>query len=134
VLFKEAKASYYEVLEAQQQLLPAENTLSRIEVARRLAVIQLYKSLGGGWETEPSVNLVLRPGSPTQTNRSGIVNKNRTLKHIMTTSYNSVAANVSSRQLANPLDKRHSSADSRRRLQLRSREHQFALTARCKSP
>ena len=53
--YKEGKASYYEVLEAQQQLFPAENTLSRIEVARRLAVVQLYKALGGGWESlEPS--------------------------------------------------------------------------------
>ncbi len=38
--YKEGKASYYEVLEAQQQLFPAENTLSRIEAARRLAVSQ----------------------------------------------------------------------------------------------
>ncbi len=49
VRYKEGKASYYEVLEAQQQLFPAENTLSRIEAARRLAVVQLYKALGGGW-------------------------------------------------------------------------------------
>lgn len=53
--YKEGKASYYEVLEAQQQLYPAENTLSRIEAGRRLAVVQLYKALGGGWENmEPS--------------------------------------------------------------------------------
>ncbi len=63
--YKEGKASYYEVLEAQQQLYPAENTLSRLEVARRLAVIQLYKSLGGGWETEP---FVVRSGSSPQSN------------------------------------------------------------------
>jgi multidrug efflux system outer membrane protein len=50
VRYKEGKASYYEVLEAQQQLFPAENILSRLEVARRLAVVQLYKALGGGWE------------------------------------------------------------------------------------
>ena len=50
--YKEGKASYYEVLEAQQQLFPAENTLSRIEAARRLAVIQLYKALGGGWKSQ----------------------------------------------------------------------------------
>jgi multidrug efflux system outer membrane protein len=56
VRYKEGKASYYEVLEAQQQLYPAENTLSRIEAARRLTIIQLYKSLGGGWEVEPPVN------------------------------------------------------------------------------
>ncbi len=53
--YKEGKASYYEVLEAQQQLYPAENTLSRLEAARRLAVVQLYKALGGGWEVEPTV-------------------------------------------------------------------------------
>ena len=43
------KASYYEVLEAQQQLFPAENTLSRIQTAQRLVIVQLYKALGGGW-------------------------------------------------------------------------------------
>ncbi len=47
--YKEGKASYYEVLEAQQQLFPAENALSQIEAGRRLAVVQLYKALGGGW-------------------------------------------------------------------------------------
>ena len=47
--YKEGKASYYEVLEAQQQLFPAENTLSRLEAARRVAVVQLYRALGGGW-------------------------------------------------------------------------------------
>ena len=52
--YKEGKASYYEVLEAQQQLFPAENTLSRIEAARRLAVVQLYKALGGGWSLKDS--------------------------------------------------------------------------------
>jgi multidrug efflux system outer membrane protein len=49
VRYKEGKASYYEVLEAQHQLYPAENSLSRIEAARRLTIVQLYKSLGGGW-------------------------------------------------------------------------------------
>jgi multidrug efflux system outer membrane protein len=52
--YQEGKASYYEVLEAQQQLFPAENTLSRIEAARRLAVIQLYQALGGGWSLKDS--------------------------------------------------------------------------------
>ncbi len=49
VRYQEGKASYYEILEAQQQLFPAENTLSRLEAARRLAVVQLYRALGGGW-------------------------------------------------------------------------------------
>lgn len=59
--YKEGKASYYEVLEAQQQLYPAENTLSRLEAARRLAVVQLYRALGGGWENlEPSAGAQAR--------------------------------------------------------------------------
>ena len=52
--YKEGKASYYEVLEAQQQLFPAENVLSQIEAGRRLAVVHLYKALGGGWSLKDS--------------------------------------------------------------------------------
>lgn len=54
VRYQEGKASYYEVLEAQQQLYPAENTLSRVEAGRRIAVVQLYKALGGGWSLQES--------------------------------------------------------------------------------
>ncbi len=47
------RASYYEVLQNQQQVFPAEATLAQTELNRRLVVIQLYKALGGGWkETE----------------------------------------------------------------------------------
>jgi multidrug efflux system outer membrane protein len=46
------KASYYEVLEAQQQLFPAELALARAQRDQQLAVVALYKSLGGGWEDE----------------------------------------------------------------------------------
>ncbi len=42
-------ASYYEVLEAQQQLYPAQNTLARIRRDRLLSHVRLYKALGGGW-------------------------------------------------------------------------------------
>jgi multidrug efflux system outer membrane protein len=52
--YKEGKASYYEVLEAQQQLFPAENALSRSEAGWRLAIVQLYKALGGGWSLTDS--------------------------------------------------------------------------------
>jgi multidrug efflux system outer membrane protein len=44
------KASYYEVLEAQQQLYPAEISLARTRLNRLLVIVQLYKALGGGWE------------------------------------------------------------------------------------
>jgi outer membrane protein, multidrug efflux system len=42
-------ANYFEVLEAQQQLYPAQNTLAQIRRDRLLAYVQLYKALGGGW-------------------------------------------------------------------------------------
>lgn len=42
-------ANYFEVIEAQQQLFPAENILAQTQRDRLLAVVQLYKSLGGGW-------------------------------------------------------------------------------------
>src|SRR5437867_11719374 len=44
------KASYYEVLEAQQQLFPAELTLARTQRDQLLAIVELYKALGGGWQ------------------------------------------------------------------------------------
>ncbi len=46
------KASYYEVLEAQQQLFPAELGLARTRRDESLAVVGLYKALGGGWQDE----------------------------------------------------------------------------------
>lgn len=50
-------ATYYEVLEAQQQLFPAENALARLRRDELLAVVQLCRALGGGWQAEP-------PGTP----------------------------------------------------------------------
>ena len=46
------KASYYEVLEAQQQLFPAQLNLARTQRDQLLAVVSLYKALGGGWQKE----------------------------------------------------------------------------------
>ena len=46
------KASYYEVLEAQQQLFPAELNLARTQRDQLLATVELYKALGGGWHDE----------------------------------------------------------------------------------
>ena len=47
--YRQGLASYYEVLEAQQQLYPAQNTLAQIRRNRLVAYVQLYKALGGGW-------------------------------------------------------------------------------------
>ena len=54
-------ASYYEVLEAQQLLFPAQIALSQTRRDRLLAVVQLYKALGGGWKLTDSQ---WTPGQP----------------------------------------------------------------------
>lgn len=50
--FNLGRSSYYEVLEAQQLLFPAESALVHSELNQRLAVVQLYKALGGGWQLD----------------------------------------------------------------------------------
>ena len=42
-------SSYVEVLDAEQQLFPAENTLAQTRLLRLQSFVQLYKTLGGGW-------------------------------------------------------------------------------------
>jgi multidrug efflux system outer membrane protein len=44
------KSGYFEVLEAQQQLVPAENALAQTELDRWLVIVQIYQALGGGWK------------------------------------------------------------------------------------
>ena len=39
-----------DVAEAQQQLYPAETALAQTQRDQLLAVVNLYKALGGGWE------------------------------------------------------------------------------------
>jgi len=50
--YRAGKASYFEVLEAQQQLLPAEYALAQTRLNQLVVVVQLYEALGGGW-SEP---------------------------------------------------------------------------------
>ena len=42
-------ASYFEVLDAQLNLYPAETTRVGLELARKVSLINIYRSLGGGW-------------------------------------------------------------------------------------
>jgi multidrug efflux system outer membrane protein len=44
------KSSYYEVLQAQQELYPTQRAQVQTQVGELLAVVQLYKALGGGWQ------------------------------------------------------------------------------------
>ena len=46
-------SAYFEVLDAQQQLFPAEINLARTRRDQLLAVVNLYRALGGGWQPEP---------------------------------------------------------------------------------
>lgn len=48
--YDSGRASYFEVLEAQQQLFPAQNALAQTERDQLVAVVDLYKALGGGWD------------------------------------------------------------------------------------
>jgi multidrug efflux system outer membrane protein len=45
------RAGYFEVLQEQQLLFPAENTLVQTELNQLLAFVQLYRALGGGWQS-----------------------------------------------------------------------------------
>ncbi len=42
-------SSYFEVLEAQERLFPAQKAQASVRLNRLLAYVQLYKTLGGGW-------------------------------------------------------------------------------------
>jgi multidrug efflux system outer membrane protein len=50
IRYRGGRATYFEVLEAQQQLFPAEDELARVQQAQLVAVVDLYKALGGGWK------------------------------------------------------------------------------------
>src|SRR5260221_718920 len=45
-------SAYFEVLESQQQLFPAEITLAQTRRNQLIAVVDLYRALGGGWRAE----------------------------------------------------------------------------------
>jgi multidrug efflux system outer membrane protein len=57
-------ATYLEVLDAQQQLFPAENDLARTRRDQLLAVVALYRALGGGWSQQPPQPTVPLPIAP----------------------------------------------------------------------
>jgi multidrug efflux system outer membrane protein len=47
--YRAGHANYLDILEAQQQLFPDENALARTQLNQLLIIVNLYKSLGGGW-------------------------------------------------------------------------------------
>jgi len=62
-------STYYEILEAQQQLFPAEQALVQTRLDQLLSVVDLYRALGGGWseviksEGATSTKDVKKPGT-----------------------------------------------------------------------
>jgi multidrug efflux system outer membrane protein len=43
-------SSYFEVVDAQLQLFPAQNVLVQFDLQRKVSLVNLYKALGGGWK------------------------------------------------------------------------------------
>ena len=52
IRYNSGLSAYFEVLEAQQQLFPAEISLAQTRRDQRVAVVNLYRALGGGWPAE----------------------------------------------------------------------------------
>jgi multidrug efflux system outer membrane protein len=47
-------SSYFEIVDAQIQLFPAESTSVTYDLGRKLAMVDLYRALGGGWNLSDS--------------------------------------------------------------------------------
>lgn len=61
-------ASYFEVLQAQEQLYSTELALAQTQGAQLVNVVQLYRALGGGWQAPgPDERAAAAPASPTPT-------------------------------------------------------------------
>jgi multidrug efflux system outer membrane protein len=43
-------SAYFEVLDAMERLLTAQNNLADVRRDRLVALVQFYRALGGGWE------------------------------------------------------------------------------------
>ncbi len=50
--YRGGQANYYELLQEQQLLFPAQNALTQTVLNQLLATVQLYKALGGGWKVD----------------------------------------------------------------------------------
>jgi multidrug efflux system outer membrane protein len=64
VRYEGGLATYLEVLDAQQQLFPAENDLARTQRDEILTLVELYRVLGGGWSQEGELPSLPQPFAP----------------------------------------------------------------------
>ena len=49
--YSAGRANYFEILDSQLELFPTELQLARIRLNEYLAVVGLYRALGGGWSS-----------------------------------------------------------------------------------
>jgi multidrug efflux system outer membrane protein len=56
-------SSYFNVIDADRDLFAAELSLSAAHLNTLLSLVQLYRALGGGWQTAPA-NVELAPAPP----------------------------------------------------------------------
>jgi outer membrane protein, multidrug efflux system len=59
-------ASYFEIVDAQIQLYPAESSSVSYDLGRKLAMVDLYRALGGGWKLNDS-QWTSNTGAPSST-------------------------------------------------------------------
>ena len=57
-------STYLEVLDAQQQLFPAELSLAQAQRDERLVIVDLYRALGGGWSQAGEAPSIPHPFAP----------------------------------------------------------------------
>jgi multidrug efflux system outer membrane protein len=61
-------ASYFEVLDAQIQMFPAEQSAVGYDLGRKVALVNLYRALGGGWNLSDAQWLSASPTPSTTQN------------------------------------------------------------------
>jgi len=66
VRYSSGLSAYFEVLEAQQQLFPAELALAQTRHDQLVAIVSLYRALGGGWQAEERARPASPVGSPSR--------------------------------------------------------------------
>jgi multidrug efflux system outer membrane protein len=54
IRYNSGLSSYFEIVDSQIQLYPAESTSVTYDLGRKLAVVDLYRALGGGWNLSDS--------------------------------------------------------------------------------
>jgi multidrug efflux system outer membrane protein len=64
--YNEGISTYYEVLEAQQQLFPAQLNLARTVRDQLVAVVLLYRALGGGWNLDDPQWVAVAASAPSE--------------------------------------------------------------------